>query len=73
MSDTGNLVQIRILDSDELPPAAFPPNGRTFFHRPAGRRCDGRLIIDFLGTFFYLYNINGQVTEAKEQTLSPQY
>ncbi|KAH6768918.1 hypothetical protein C2S51_014254 [Perilla frutescens var. frutescens] len=24
------------------------PNGRTFFHRPTGRLCDGRLILDFL-------------------------
>jgi hypothetical protein len=26
-----------------------PPNGITFFHTPAGRYCDGRLVIDFLG------------------------
>jgi hypothetical protein len=26
-----------------------PPNGITFFHTPAGRYSDGRLIIDFLG------------------------
>ncbi|XVF22030.1 hypothetical protein REPUB_Repub12eG0139300 [Reevesia pubescens] len=25
-----------------------PPNGRTYFHQPAGRISDGRLIIDFL-------------------------
>ncbi|WJX47479.1 hypothetical protein P8452_34160 [Trifolium repens] len=25
-----------------------PPNGITFFHTPAGRYCDGRLVIDFL-------------------------
>lgn len=24
------------------------PDGRAFFHRPTGRLCDGRLIIDFL-------------------------
>ncbi|CAJ1971882.1 unnamed protein product [Sphenostylis stenocarpa] len=29
-----------------------PPNGETFFHRPAGRFCDGRLIIDFLANSF---------------------
>ncbi|CAA0818266.1 GDSL esterase/lipase [Striga hermonthica] len=27
---------------------APPPNGRTYFHSPAGRYCDGRLIIDFM-------------------------
>lgn len=25
-----------------------PPTGRAFFHRPTGRLCDGRLMIDFL-------------------------
>lgn len=25
-----------------------PPSGRTFFHKPSGRLCDGRLMIDFL-------------------------
>lgn len=25
-----------------------PPNGQTYFHKPSGRFCDGRLIIDFL-------------------------
>ncbi|GLJ08231.1 hypothetical protein SUGI_0084530 [Cryptomeria japonica] len=28
--------------------AAPPPNGETFFHKPAGRYCDGRLVIDFI-------------------------
>ena len=30
--------------------AIFPPYGSTFFGGPAGRFCDGRLIIDFLST-----------------------
>ena len=28
---------------------APPPNGETFFHKPAGRYCDGRLVIDLMG------------------------
>ncbi|XP_039009989.1 GDSL esterase/lipase At1g28600-like [Hibiscus syriacus] len=48
LTDTGNLVAISRSVSRRLPASAFPPNGRTFFHRPTGRRCDGRLISDFL-------------------------
>jgi hypothetical protein len=31
--------------------AAPPPNCRTFFGMPSGRYCDGRLVIDFIGTW----------------------
>ncbi|KAK9024675.1 hypothetical protein V6N11_004833 [Hibiscus sabdariffa] len=48
LMDTGNLLEISLSESKKLPPSAFSPNGRTFFHRPTGRRCDGRLVIDFL-------------------------
>jgi len=29
---------------------AGPPHGESYFHHPAGRYCDGLLIVDFLGT-----------------------
>ncbi|KAK7385190.1 hypothetical protein VNO78_30903 [Psophocarpus tetragonolobus] len=44
--------------------AAFPlfgpktPNGETFFHKPAGRFADGRLIIDFIAQSFGLHYPN---------------
>ncbi|XP_010278961.1 PREDICTED: GDSL esterase/lipase At1g54790-like [Nelumbo nucifera] len=41
-SDTGGLVAAGIGESLD------PPNGQTYFHKPSGRFCDGRLIIDFL-------------------------
>lgn len=46
-SDTGGLA------------AAFPsllpkPYGQTYFHHPAGRFSDGRLIIDFIGAYLNL-------------------
>ncbi|KAG6519375.1 hypothetical protein ZIOFF_022868 [Zingiber officinale] len=41
-SDTGDLIAAGIGDP------LLPPNGQTYFSRPAGRFCDGRLIIDFL-------------------------
>lgn len=40
-SDTGGLVA-GVGDRLE------PPNGQTYFQKPSGRFCDGRLIIDFL-------------------------
>lgn len=36
-------------------PAERPPNGMTYFKKPAGRATDGRLIIDFLGSYGFLY------------------
>ena len=47
-ADTGNLIGLS--DPDDLPAAAFPPYGETFFHHPTGRFSNGRLIIDFIGT-----------------------
>lgn len=35
-----------------------PPNGETFFRKPFGRVCDGRLIVDLIGKkcqYIYIY------------------
>lgn len=40
-SDTGGLVA-------GVGESLLPPNGQTYFKKPSGRFCDGRLIIDFL-------------------------
>jgi hypothetical protein len=34
-------------------PVMRPPYGSTFFGRPTGRNCDGRLVIDFLGAWLH--------------------
>lgn len=46
-SDTGDLIAAGIGDP------LLPPNGQTYFSRPAGRFSDGRLIIDFLSNFSF--------------------
>lgn len=47
LADTGNWI---ILLQENKPTPAFPPFGGTYFNRPTGRCCDGRLIVDFFGT-----------------------
>lgn len=37
---------------------APPPHGESYFHSPAGRYCDGRLVIDFIGNLFFITTIN---------------
>lgn len=49
-SDTGGISAA----FDPIP----PPYGSAFFHKPAGRDCDGRLIVDFIGKFFYALPVN---------------
>lgn len=31
------------------------PSGETYFHQPAGRYCDGRLVIDFIGAYLCMH------------------
>lgn len=45
VTDTGNFVSLFPNIS-----VLAPPYGETFFGRPSGRFCDGRLIVDFIGT-----------------------
>ena len=42
-SDTGGLSASLI--------TITPPYGETYFHKPAGRASDGRLMIDFMGIY----------------------
>ena len=35
-----------------------PPYGETYFHKPAGRESDGRLIIDFMGMYLVFFSIS---------------
>ena len=37
---------------------AQSPHGESFFHAPAGRYCDGRLVVDFIGTLLLLLLFN---------------
>lgn len=52
ISDTGNVATTY---SSAMPPNS--PYGSTFFKHPSGRLSNGRLIIDFIGTFTFSSNI----------------
>nr|GEV92726.1 GDSL esterase/lipase At3g26430-like [Tanacetum cinerariifolium] len=49
-------IRIRVDLLEDRNPVAFgqagPPHGESFFHGPAGRYCDGRLVIDFIAQSF---------------------
>jgi hypothetical protein len=47
-TDTGNN-PVAFAWYDVTDPVMRPPYGSTFFGRPTGRCCDGRLVIDFIG------------------------
>lgn len=49
LADTGNLLLSGALP---FPSIGHLPYGITFFRHPTGRCSDGRLIVDFIGTFF---------------------
>lgn len=51
LTDNGNSVGFA---APKITHQARLPNGETYFHRPTGRCCDGRLIIDFLAQSFGL-------------------
>lgn len=50
LTDAGNFASLSLNRSV----LAFP-YGETFFRRPTGRFCDGRLIVDFIGRVIYIF------------------
>ncbi|OEL21715.1 hypothetical protein BAE44_0017265, partial [Dichanthelium oligosanthes] len=55
-TDTGNNPAVFAWYS-LVDPVTQPPYGNTFFGRPTGRNCDGRLIIDFIAQGLGLPNV----------------
>ena len=49
---------------------AGPPHGESYFHAPAGRYCDGRLVVDFIGTLLSTINFFGFFYYSLTSTIS---
>lgn len=49
-----------------------PPNGRTYFHQPARRLSDGRLMIDFLCKFTFAFSTitRSLILKTKDQHMA---
>ncbi|KAJ3701193.1 hypothetical protein LUZ61_004898 [Rhynchospora tenuis] len=48
-TDTGNVLALGAMNQTLGPTVSgLPPYGTNFFHKPTGRFCDGRLILDFI-------------------------
>ena len=52
LTDTGNAA---IFPATAGGPSTSPPYGETYFGHPSGRASDGRLIVDFLGSYCCLH------------------
>ncbi|KAF6137994.1 hypothetical protein GIB67_041867 [Kingdonia uniflora] len=62
LSDTGNLIHEKPTGADL--PIAHYPYGETFFRKPTGRSCDGRLIIDYFAQALGLPLLNPYLVKS---------
>ncbi|KAM7500722.1 hypothetical protein LguiA_025136 [Lonicera macranthoides] len=65
ITDTGN--HVLLSPPDNPPHMGLPPYGETFFHRPTGRCCDGRLVIDFMAEYFGLPLVPPYIRVVEEE------
>ncbi|KAJ7528254.1 hypothetical protein O6H91_16G091500 [Diphasiastrum complanatum] len=65
-ADTGNAEIVFPL----VMPAQYPPYGMTYFHRPANRFSDGRLVIDFMAQALNLPLLEPDLGQSSTATLS---
>ena len=55
-ADTGNLVRWDDPAIESVNLIRNPPYGATFFGHPSGRATNGRIVLDFIGTYIYTRN-----------------